>query len=214
MVKFNLKILENNQTINNRILKAFKSELIPVLTNVFEQSQQDITELIHNAIIQSNTYQSLLNGELKAEFGLPDSADRLDDILSFWQKIYAKFDKPRISNDKIIGGFKIQMIQENFRDVLGLSAASFVTNKGDRLDWLEWLLLFGKKTIIKDYNIVFGNFKTSRTRMAIMRQNIQGKWSVPTEYAGTIKNNWITRVIDSLDDDIHNILQKNIKDIL
>lgn len=214
MVQINFKLLEDSQTINNRILKALKTELTNGLTKAFQKSQQDITTLIQKAIVSSDTYNSISSGQLKAEFGLPDSDSRLDEILSFWSKIYAKFDKPKISNSSITGGFTIQMIQRDFRDVLGISAASFTTNKGDRLDWLEWLLLFGNKTIIKDYNIVFGNFKTSRTRMAIMRNATQGKWSVPNEYAGTINNNWITRVIDSLDNDINSIIENHIKGIL
>lgn len=213
MAMFNLKILENNQTISNRILKEINKELTSRLQIVFEKSQIDISTIVQNAIVNSSTYQSLLSGQLKAEFGLPDSDDRLDEILNFWSKIYAKFDKPKINNNQITGGFKIQMIQKDFKDVLSASASSFVTSKGDRLDWLEWLLLFGKKTIIKDYNVVFGNYKTSRTRMAIMRNTISGKWSVPSEYAGTIKDNWITRIIDSLDEDINQILTQNLKDI-
>lgn len=213
MTKFSLKITEDNQTISNRITKALRDELIPLLTIVFNKCQKEITLLIQSAIISSDTYQSLSGGQLKAEFGLRDSDERLDQILDFWSKIHAKFEKPRVSNGKIVGGFKIQMIQTDFRDVISTSAATYTTNKGDIINWLEWLLLFGNKTIIKDYNVVFGNFKTSRTGMAIMRNSIQGKWSVPTQYAGTIKNNWITRIIDALDDDINNILIKNFKDI-
>lgn len=213
MVRFNLKILENNQTIANRMTKALRDELIPLLTSAFTKSQREISTLIQSSILFSDTYQSLASGQLRAEFGLRDSQDRLDEILSFWSRIYAKFDKPRVSNGKIVGGFKIEMIQKDFRDVIGLPSASFTTAKGDRLDWLEWLLLFGKKTIIKDYNVVFGNFRTSRTGQAIMRPTIQGKWSVPTEYAGTIKDNWITRIIDGLDDEINNILIKNLRNM-
>lgn len=213
MVKFNLKISEDNKTIANRMTKALRDELIPLLTTAFTKSQSEISSIVQSAILFSDTYQSLANGKLRAEFGLRDSQDHLDEILSFWSKVHAKFDKPRISNGKITGGFKIQMIQKDFRDVIGLPSASFTTAKGDRLDWLEWLLLFGNKTIIKDYNVVFGNFKTSRTGEAIMRQTIQGKWSVPNEYAGTIKNNWITRIIDNLDDEINNILIKNLRNI-
>ena len=213
MVRFNLKILEDNQTIANRITKALRDELIPLLSSAFTKSQSEISALVQSSILFSDTYQSLANGQLRAEFGVRDSQDSLDEILSFWSKVYAKFDKPRVSNGKIVGGFKIEMIQRDFRDVIGLPSASFTTAKGDRLDWLEWLLLFGKKTIIKDYNVVFGNFRTSRTGEAIMRPTVQGKWSVPNEYAGTIKDNWITRIIDSLDDEINNILIKNLRNI-
>lgn len=213
MVRLNLKILENNQTIANRMTKALRDELIPLLTSAFTKSQREISTLIQSSILFSDTYQSLVSGQLRAEFGLRDSQDRLDEILSFWSRVYAKFDKPRVSNGKIVGGFKIEMIQRDFRDVIGLPSASLTTAKGDRLDWLEWLLLFGKKTIIKDYNVVFGNFRTSRTGQAIMRPTIQGKWSVPTEYAGTIKDNWITRIIDGLDDEINNILIKNLRNM-
>jgi hypothetical protein len=213
-VKVSLKIIEDNSKISNRIIKELRTQLLPVLTYAFTKSQQDITQLVQQAIVNSETYASLSNGQLKAEFGLPDSDNRLDGILNFWTNIYAKFDKPRISNNQISGGFKLGMIQKDFKDVLSLPEASFVTSKKDRLDWLEWLLLFGNKTIIKDYNISFGNYRTSRTGMAIMKGVSQGKWSVPSQYSGTINNNWITRVIDSLDQSIMLILEKNIKEAL
>lgn len=213
-MRASLKIIEDNSTISKRIIKELKTQLLPILTYAFTKSQQEITQIVQQAIVNSETYQSLSNGQLKAEFGLPDSDNRLDGILNFWTNIYAKFDKPRISNNQITGGFKIGMIQKDFKDVLGLPEASFITSKKDRLDWLEWLLLFGNKTIIKDYEVTFGNYRTSRTGMAIMRGVTQGKWSVPSQYAGTLNNNWITRVIDSLDQSIMTILEKNIKEAL
>ena len=38
-----------------------------------------------------------------------------------------------------------------------------------------------------------------------------GSWRVPASYIGTIENNWITRALSSIEDDIPNVLGKYIK---
>lgn len=103
------------------------------------------------------------------------------------------------------------MIQSDYTDVLNSSAAVFKTEKGTDLNWLEWLLLFGSKTIIKDYEVEFGYNPRSRTGQAIMRGVKRGKWSVPYEFSGTQNNNWITRAIDSVESDIYKTLSEAMK---
>ena len=51
----------------------------------------------------------------------------------------------------------------------------------------------------------------SRTGQAIMIPTKSGSWRVPASYIGTIENNWITRALSSIEDDIPNVLGKYIK---
>jgi len=58
-----------------------------------------------------------------------------------------------------------------------------------------------------NYEIVIGPNKYSRTGYAIMKP-ASGSWSVPSEFAGTITDNWITRAIQTSETDINNLLRK------
>ena len=215
MVKaYNIELEENFTQINKKISNILKVELDKSFQRSFIKSKQIILDIVKNAIIRSPEYNSILNGTLKYEFGLPDSADRLNTILKFWTKINADYSKPKLIGNKLYGGFSIYMIDSTYSDVLASSAASFVTEKNSTLNWLEWLLLFGNKTIIKDYVVQFGYNPNSRTGKAIMKGVARGKWSVPSEFAGTAGNNWITRAIDSVDIQINNVIISILKDNL
>lgn len=207
----NIFIVENTNEIESKILRALKPELNKYLEKIFQKIKPKITETITNAIINSPEYNSLLSGDLKYEFGLPDSDSRVASIVNFWKKINTDYKSLSINGNKLSGGFTINMIDSDYGDVINLPAAVFTTEKGTDLNWLEWLLLFGNKTIIKDYVIEFGVNPRSRTGRAVMRGVQKGKWSVPSEFAGTKNNNWITRAIDSIDTEINSILKEAIK---
>lgn len=210
-IKYNINIVESNEQIANRILKALKVDLDKYLSKIFDKAKPKIVNLIHNAITSSPEYNSLLSGDLKYEFGLPDSDSRVKTILNFWTKINAEYKKVTINGSKLSGGFTLSMIKSDYSDVLSSSAAVFKTEKGTDLNWLEWLLLFGSKTIIKDYEVEFGYNPRSRTGQAVMRGVKRGKWSVPYEFSGTQNNNWITRAIDSVESDIYKTLSEAMK---
>jgi hypothetical protein len=44
-----------------------------------------------------------------------------------------------------------------------------------------------------------------------MKGSTGSVWRVPPEFAGNIKNNWITRAIDSAGPEIENLLQASIQ---
>lgn len=207
----NVFIVENTNEIESKILRALKPELNKYLEKIFQKIKPKITETVINAIVNSPEYNSLLSGDLKYEFGLPDSDSRVSSIVNFWKKINTDYKSVSINGNKLSGGFTINMIDSDYGDVINLPAAVFTTEKGTDLNWLEWLLLFGNKTIIKDYVVEFGVNPRSRTGRAVMRGTQKGKWSVPSEFAGTKNNNWITRAIDSIDGEINSIIKEAIK---
>jgi hypothetical protein len=103
------------------------------------------------------------------------------------------------------------MIKENYEDVLS-SADAFVIDdaKSLKLPWLEWLLLYGGKIIVRSYEVKVGPNPHSRTGLAIMKPS-KKNWRVPAEFSGTRENNWVTRALDRLDDSIPNLIQTEIE---
>lgn len=211
-IKGSLKLVETTSEINKRLLSTLLPQVDSYFKGVFDKVSSEIQNIVINNIKIAPEYDSLLSGRLKAEFGLPDSDSRVASILDFWKNIEVNYKAVKIKNNSSLSAnFSINMIKSDYSDVISLSASTFITEKGSELNWLEWLLLFGNKTIIKDYEIKLGPNPRSRTGLAVMQGVISGKWSVPAEFAGTMNNNWITRAIDNADGEINKLLLDSLR---
>lgn len=206
-----VNIIETIDQISNSIVKA----LYPEIKSYFDRVSNNLSSRISNIIIDSirsqPEYEALINGSLQYEFGIINPQEKLQQILETIRSgIYIQYDAPSISGNKIKGKFKLEMIRSDFADLLSIGAASFETEKGVQINWLEWLLLQGDTVIVSDYYFVFGPFQSSRTGGGIMRSKTGSSWRVPPEFAGNIKNNWITRAIDAVGGDISSLLEQSI----
>jgi hypothetical protein len=101
-----------------------------------------------------------------------------------------------VVGNKIIGDIIITAIPADYSDVLGSSAATYKTEKGDTIPWLQWLLLQGDSIVIATHKAVFDpdKAKFSRTGEDIMLPDSVG-WRVPPEFSGTADNNFVTRAV-------------------
>ncbi len=173
-----------------------------------------IKNIVKQAIISSPEYRELLGGELQAELGVPETSARLDQITDIWLASLTISRKPvRISGASLTGGFSLFMIREDWSDVLGTSAAQYTTLKGKVVPWLEWLLLAGDQTIITDYtfsaSIPRGFY--SRTGGGVMLQAPQRRWHVPRKYSGTALDNFVTRALSGVGQQIQEVMQKEVQ---
>lgn len=208
-MKFSIKLLENNSEINNKILNALLPDIIKYMDSGINTVKKGLPEIIHQSIINTPEYNSLLNGELRYEFGIPDPGPKLAGLIEIWSgNIQYSYIKPSISGSQIKSLFSANTIRADYADVLYTDYALVIDSiRGYSLPWLEWLLLEGNKTIIDKYEVVLGSNKFSRTGKAIMKPS--GKsWKVPSVYSGTSSDNWITRAIDNASDQIDNLLKK------
>lgn len=209
---FKIKVLESNKQIAQNILNALLPETAKYLKDVVKYLKTNLPPVVRSAIINTPEYEAILNGQLKYEFGIPDSSIKLAGLVDLWSKnIKINYSPPTISSNKIKGSFSANMIRVDFTDVLYTDyAVVYDSLRGYTLPWLEWLVLEGNKTIIKNQTVIFGPNKASRTGYAIMKDSIQS-WKVPSQYAGTISDNWITRAIDNASSDINSIIEQALK---
>lgn len=212
MVRLSLKLIESDIEIDKKIRKALIKEVNKVMTRLTNKSVKPIRELVKNTLMEQPEVKSLDGGILAAEFGLPDGGRRIEDIIEFWvNHIIVSKKKATASGGKLNASLTIKMIPTNFEDVLGLDSATIVTEKGQTLPWLEWLLKFGDRVIVRDYTIFFGSKRRSRSGDAIMVRSNKRGWGVPSAFSGTVDNNFVTRALDEIEDDIVNILQKQVE---
>jgi hypothetical protein len=211
-MKINIKLLESNKEINNKIITAIISHLGSVINNAIPQIKNDIQGFIVDALKQEPEYQSLLNGVLRGEFGIPDTSIVEDIVLKLSQAIEITINPIKKSTTGVSGGITVNIIKSN--DLSGVinDASAYVkdTDRGYSLPWLEWLALKGGEILVKNYSIDVKNTKNSRSGMAIMVSS-SDSWRVPPAFAGTEDNNWITRALSTTISNITKSIQTHIE---
>lgn len=211
-MNINLKLLESDAEIVNQILSAMKEVLDDSFSKALKNLRNTIPQEAKKAISSEPEYQSLMGGKLQYEFGIPNPSSSVDSIINAWSNnIVINTTPVTISGNTLKGGFSLNMIKDDYGDVLSLAGATVKDSKsGAILPWLEWLLLYGGQIIIKNYRVQIGANPNSRTGMAVMVSSKQN-WRVPPEFAGTKTNNWVTRALTRLDTIIPNLIQKEIE---
>ena len=213
-MRFSLKILESDKQIAALVSNALSKHLSKALLIAGSRIQADIRRVFREAVTSSHEYASLTGGDLRGHIGVPNASSRMAEIISVWIKsILVTVDAPRSIGGSIKGGLKISIIKD-WQLALTSSAASFVTEKGQTIPWLEWLLLAGDSKFIVDYdvelNLSSAQQARSRTGIGIMVTRNGARWGVPTEFAGTASDNFVTRAIMSIQPDIERFIKNHV----
>ena len=194
----------------------FHRDVVREITNRIKREAENIKVAITDKIrttvreglVATPEYQSVVQGKLRAELGIPNSDARIVSIVDTW--VNNIIVKVKTSKNPFLS-IEIGMIQDDYGDVLGTAEASYTTSKGRNIPWLEWLLIAGDKTLVADY-IFTEDISTgiSRTGLGLMRQKNTGRWHVPREFAGTATNNFVTRSLSRLEGEVIAIMQKEV----
>lgn len=210
-MKINLKLLDSNSAIASKILKA----LVPQINLLFNKSIKNIkSEIIlalSNALKSEPEYSQLVSGMLKADLGISNSSvvDSIVEELANTTNVTLM--PVSVFGNSMKGGILIEAIRsDNISNIIYSDSAYVVDAKGYSMPWLEWLLLMGNSVLVKGYDVRYGPNPNSRSGNGIMVKS-NGDWRVPPEYQGTAGDNWTTRAIDRLENQITNIISNNIK---
>lgn len=213
-MRLSIDLLENNTEIQRRIINALTPQIQDYLSRMEKEIIAQIPPIVIDGIRNQPEYTALIGGKLQYEFGLIDPQNRINEILNAISNGIKINTRPVKSNSaRFTGNIKFQMSQADFSDLLSLGAASFSSEKGVAIDWLRWLLIEGDSVIIAGYYFLAGPYSTSRTGGGIMQEFESLFWRVPPEYAGSIKNNWITRGIDSVSSQIQKTLESIVSQV-
>jgi hypothetical protein len=222
-----------------QIIGTFKAEVNKTLSAMLPQIKQDLDDYIRGGVIKralysNETVQALADDHspLRGLLGLPrrrehlKGAELVDGIDEFLLKnLKSKIIKygVRSAAPSVNNTIKInitEILNEKFAYYTYLRKrgrkpdGSYILKK-QRINWLSWLLEYGNNIAVSDWHVantkplVYGR---SGLRY-LMRQG--GEFRVPSEHAGTPKNNFITRAIDDYSDEMvkemRGILRGSIK---
>ncbi len=217
MVKFfdiSINLVETTKQITKKILIEIRDQLRKVFPITLPRLQLETRKLVRQAIQRQPEYISLLGGTLQGELGVPESGRRLSVILDTYMdsivvKLLPIIIRVRTMTVKIVIKFDSQFIE-----LLSLSEAAYLTEKGETIPWLRWLLIEGDLTITEyTFNTVPSGVidKYSRTGLGLMFKRKGGRWSMPTAFRGTIGNNFITRAIASIQPELDRLARNVLK---
>lgn len=207
-MRMSLNLVESDKYITQQILSALKTQVSNAFTKSKNYIIKNIKPIIRQSITAEPEYNSLINGQLKYELGIPDQTI-VDAIVDIWvNNIDIENRSVKINGTSLSGGFSLNMIQSDYQDVLSASQATITDSQtGSLVPWLSWLLLRGGDILVKDYEVQIGPNPRSRTGMAIMVSSTDN-YRMPGKFAGTENNNWVYRAINKLDDaTMQNIIQ-------
>lgn len=208
-----IKLKGNVATIGSPIMKDtanFQKFILTDLSKKFNfalysiASSPTVTKqvgsIIENSVRASGEYPSLLNGKLRAEFGLVNPEAAVDSVIEAIQNsVKIQVEPIKVIGTRLVGGvLTVQFLSNDMHEVLRIPEGSF-ESEGGKVDWLNWLLTQGDRVVLSEYavNEFLGTVssKDSRTGDALMVKSKRG-YRVPPEYSGTINNNWLTRAFD------------------
>lgn len=212
--------LQNIKKSFKKLTDSFLKKINSIFKRKRKQIEFDIRREIRGILKASPTYDSLIDGDLRGHFGFPQGQEReiveslvdeLVDTINIQVKDFVN------TGNNITGGVEITAIPLNFDTIV--DRYFIITEKGDFLPWAEWLFLAGSKPIVIGYYIGFREDgipqkvldRYSRSSLAIMLPGDGTFWQVPSEHAGNINNNWVTRAINDNAPIIEKIIREAIE---
>ena len=207
MSNLKIKLLDSSQKIEKNILAASEKEIKTLFQRAKPKIESEIKQLIVEALSSCPEILSLKSGQLKYDFGLViDPAD--DIIYSVANSTHVIFKNFRFTKQEVKNVFSVYIQSSTFNNLLNLAVANVITENGEVLPWLEWLLTAGDAVVILDYSVEYGRNSNSRTGNAIMVPG--GFFRVDPKYSGTVENNFITRALEKYPPKIEEIIRRNI----
>jgi hypothetical protein len=191
--------------VNKEIQKRIKLS-INLITESIETALQTLVKL---RLQEAPEVQSLAGGVLRAQFGLIDGASRISNIIDKWAD---SIEVTYVQRFGAFGGIAIRFSDEDYGIALSMNEAEFVTENGSVLPWLQWLLIEGQNPIVNNY--YFRSSSKGRTGGGIMVERQSAAWSVPKQFSGTFNDNFATRALGNIQDEIDVIVRREITKVI
>lgn len=191
-MSISIKLIDSLQSIETKINSALSTQLNNSLSKNISKLQKDlINQAIPEWLNDQPEIQSLRSGELSGPFGFMTSPTSVADAIIDSVAKSVTLSLSKYNKDLTGGGLEISIQPDNFENLLNLPEGHTIYEDGD-LHWLKWMLLKGDEIVVVgyEYNPISG---LGRTRLGNMKTG-RG-FRVPPQYAGTSRNNFITRAL-------------------
>ena len=200
------------------IMREITAKLNRNVRKIHARIELGVKQAVRDLLFNAPEVSELMGGILQAQLGVTNPTSRITSIIDTWVnniEISTVVHKRKLKEGPLLT-INIKILRQDYSDVLLLPESAY-DSVGPRgtfiIEWLRWLLLEGDKTIA-NYFFMPGNMRQSRTRLGIMVNKQGGRWSVPPQFRGTEKDNFVTRALADLDKAIDSIVQMEIKRVM
>lgn len=212
-----MKIKESTEKIQKQIEKIILRQVYEKLKRIAPLIRQDIIDVNLELWKSTETYNSLLYGDLTHELGFPEGqaqrmVDAILDRISESIAVVPRLPRRKNTGNQMVMGFRIvtkslpgiedmpEAEIDTGKDTVGTDfandfAAFGATAISRKLPWVNWLLFRGNQYIIFNYEYVPIASERSRSGKGLMVYDDSENWKVPGEFSGTRNSNWITRTL-------------------
>ena len=191
-----------------------------LVNNAFKKSKGRILdktrELVKQTLSADPTINSLIGGSLQGDFGLTDdlALSATDDIINIVSGDFGiKFDLPKSKRSKTLGTMVLYIdTPQTIAKVMSISGGRYQSNIYN-IPWIEWLLSKGAQVVVGGWEYVElfdEQINSSRSGQGIMMKT-GGSFRVEPEHAGTLDDNFITRAIGRINEDIQQIVVSELQ---
>jgi hypothetical protein len=196
--------------IERFVLKELSTRLNTALIGISKTLRQVIAFYAELKIKASPEYISLTSGQLKGELGVVNARAAVADMIKAISEAAQIIVNPvTVRAGEVTGGLECFVLRERLEEVLGTPLASFTSEGGFEIPWAEWLLTRGPQIIVFDFVFKAGRSSRSRTGLGLMATG--GGWRVPPEFSGTYEDNWLTRALDGVEEEIGKYIIDQLK---
>lgn len=213
-MKMTVEVITPVPVITRRIRESIADKINVSIRLSIPRIREKVGDILEDSIRNSHEINELLDGNLRHELGA--TRDEAEATINFLiqrldKTIQIDFKPFTVFGGRFGGYIQVSCFPKTLLDELSsFPKASFLTKKGVKIPWMEWLLFLGDRIIIKKYNVYYSNVGGSRTGRLKMKPVKVGGWRVPPGFSGTRRNNFITRALDDIADYVGYIMRAEI----
>lgn len=212
------------QTLNvTAFINKKSKEAINAVTQKYAKSIKNrIGKVIRAEFKKDETIKSLRTGRLRGDFGLTDPVSNTNEIIN--EIVDSVKNEVSIGNAAKVGGrgrlrqIRTTGIPTDYNFLIDQPYSLQSTEKGIVLPWLRWLLLEGRSIITPGFYVTDrrGRGRSGRrAKMAKQGNPPQGRaFRIPSEFSGTLTNNFIQRRIQASREAISRELKSLVEEAL
>ena len=223
--------IRNRPQVEREIVREVGRILEIALEEVKPKIRENIFVLVNQRIQSSPEYAAMQpGGTLYGQLGVVQINSAVEQIIREIADNAVVTSSVRPAGRSFSGKINIGILKDDYSDLLSIPASHFMSENGHNVEWLRYLLLEGTNIIFANYSFqAFGRkatvqtrkgprslgkpkvFSNSRTGEGIMlKGRNRSRWTVPAEYSGVATDNWLTRALLGLDEQITKILSEDI----
>lgn len=198
MGKLSLKIINGADFI-----KSALRGLASLITKDFDKkrgkAESKIRKITYNAIYNSPEMNAVRGGQLAFDLGIEEGNDPTSLIANaVANSVNVRRPNFKASGNIISGNYTVEIQPNNFSNLLTQSFGTVVTEKGQKLPWLSWLLVEGDSIIVAEWSVEYGQ----HGRSGGARMVPGGAFTIDPQYSGTISDNFVSRALEEVNEKI------------